>query len=66
VKVDAGEFDCIIVEPILRGPGVFTQQGRLTVWLTDDRRRLPVLMKSKVVIGHVAAILKSYEVAKKK
>ncbi|HKW13239.1 MAG TPA: DUF3108 domain-containing protein [Candidatus Krumholzibacteria bacterium] len=66
VKVDAGEFDCIIVEPILRGPGVFTQQGRLTVWLTDDRRRLPVLMKSKVVIGHVAAVLKSYVVAKKK
>jgi hypothetical protein len=66
VKVDAGEFDCIIVEPILRGPGVFTQQGRLTVWLTDDRRRLPVLMKSKAVIGHVAAILKSYQVAKKK
>jgi hypothetical protein len=49
-----------VVEPILRGPGVFTQQGRLSVWLTDDRRRLPVLMKSKVVIGHVAAILKSY------
>jgi hypothetical protein len=66
VKVDAGEFDCIIVEPILRGPGVFTQQGRLTVWLTDDRRRMPVLMKSKVAIGHVAAILKSYQTAKKK
>lgn len=65
VKVDAGEFDCIVVEPILRGPGVFTQQGRLTVWLTDDRRRMPVLMKSKVVIGHVAAVLKSYQVAKK-
>lgn len=65
VKVDAGEFDCIIVEPVLRGPGVFTQKGRLTVWLTDDRRRMPVLMKSKVVIGHVAAILKSYDGVKK-
>jgi hypothetical protein len=63
VKVDAGEFDCLVVEPILRGPGVFTQQGRLTVWLTDDDVRMPVLMKSKVVIGHVAAILKSYQLA---
>ncbi|HEX6790961.1 MAG TPA: DUF3108 domain-containing protein [Candidatus Krumholzibacteria bacterium] len=65
VKVDAGEFDCIVVEPILRGPGVFTQKGRLTVWLTDDHRRMPVMMKSKVVIGHVAAILKSYQEPKK-
>ncbi len=63
VKVDAGEFDCLVVEPILRGPGVFTQKGRLTVWLTDDEVRMPVLMKSKVVIGHVAAILKSYQIA---
>jgi hypothetical protein len=63
VKVDAGEFDCLVVEPILRGPGVFTQKGRLTVWLTDDDVRMPVMMKSKVVIGHVAAILKSYETA---
>jgi hypothetical protein len=54
-----------VVEPILRGPGVFTQKGRLTVWLTDDARRMPVLMKSKVVIGHVAAVLKSYKVAEK-
>jgi hypothetical protein len=65
VKVEAGEFDCLVVEPILRGPGVFTQKGRLTVWVTDDRRRMPVLMKSKVIIGHVAAVLKSYQVAKK-
>ncbi|HEX5132975.1 MAG TPA: DUF3108 domain-containing protein [Candidatus Krumholzibacteria bacterium] len=63
IKVDAGEFDCLVVEPILRGPGVFTQQGRLTVWITDDDRRIPVLMKSKVVIGHVAAVLKSYQTA---
>ena len=63
VKVDAGEFDCLVVEPILRGPGVFTQKGRLTVWLTDDDVRMPVLMKSKVVIGHVAAVLKSYQPA---
>ena len=65
VKVDAGEFDCLVVEPILRGPGIFTQKGRLMVWLTDDERRMPVLMKSKVVIGHVAAILKSYQPPKK-
>lgn len=63
VKVDAGEFDCLVVEPLLLGPGVFTQRGRLTVWLTDDEYRLPVLMRSKVAIGHVAAILKEYTLA---
>lgn len=65
VTVDAGTFDCIVVEPILRGPGIFTQKGRLTVWLTDDRNKIPVLMKSKVVIGSVAAVLKEYKLAER-
>jgi hypothetical protein len=65
VTVDAGTFNCIVVEPILRGPAVFTQKGRLTVWLTDDRYKMPVLMKSSVVIGSVAAVLKEYTLAEK-
>jgi hypothetical protein len=63
VKVDAGTFDCLVLEPILRGPAIFTQKGRLTVWVTDDRYRIPVLMKSKIVIGSVAAVLKEYTLA---
>lgn len=65
VTVDAGTFDCFVVEPILRGPAIFTQKGRLTVWFTDDRYKIPVLMKSKVVIGSVAAVLKEYTLANK-
>jgi len=65
VTVGAGTFNCLVVEPILRGPGLFTQKGRLTVWLTDDRYRVPVLMKSKVIIGHVAAVLKEMKLADK-
>lgn len=65
ITVDAGTFRCLVVEPVLRGPGLFTQKGRLTVWLTDDRYKVPVLMKSKVVIGHVAAVLKEMKLADK-
>jgi len=65
VTVDAGTFDCLVVEPLLRGPAIFTQKGRLTVWVTDDTTRMPVLMKSKVVIGHVSAVLKEYTLTEK-
>lgn len=65
VTVEAGTFDCLVVEPILRGPAIFSQKGRLTVWVTDDRYKMPVLMKSKVIIGHVSAVLKEFTRAKK-
>ncbi len=61
VKVPAGEFDCIIIEPIMREEGIFKRKGRLAIWLTDDKRRMPVLMKSKLPIGSIDARLKSYK-----
>jgi len=65
VQVEAGVFDCIVVEPLLKTSGVFRHKGRLTVWLSDDKNRLPVLMKSKVVIGAIAAVLKEYTLSPK-
>jgi hypothetical protein len=60
IKVEAGEFDCLVVKPILQTPGIFEQKGSLTVWLTDDEIKMPVLMKSKVVIGSISTELISY------
>jgi hypothetical protein len=51
----------IVVEPVLaEGTGLFVKEGRLKVWLTDDARRIPVRLRSKVAIGSVAADLESY------
>ena len=58
VKVPAGTFDCIVVEPILEGEGLFNQKGRLAIWLTDDEKKIPVLMKSKVLVGSIDAELR--------
>jgi len=56
VKVSGGKFDCFVLEPILRQPGIFITKGKkVEVWITADERRMPVKMRSEVVIGHVAA-----------
>jgi hypothetical protein len=61
VKVKAGTFDCIVVEPLLLASGIFKHEGRLKVWLTDDRLKMPVLMKSKVLVGSITAELTEYQ-----
>ncbi len=61
IEVPAGTFDCVVVEPILKASGIFKQKGKLTVWLTDDEVKMPVLMKSKVVIGSISTELTSYK-----
>ena len=64
VKVAAGKFDCWLLEPHLRAPGIFVAKGKkVEVWLTADERRMPVRMRSEVAIGHVAAELTNYKAA---
>lgn len=63
VEVPAGTFDCVVVEPVMRTAGLFRHKGSLKVWLTDDARRVPVLMRSKVIIGSVSAVLTTLEAA---
>jgi hypothetical protein len=60
VQTPAGKFDCVAVEPILKAGGIFKNKGRLVIWLTDDERRMPVLMKSKVTIGSISVVLQEY------
>lgn len=61
VDTPAGKFDTIVVEPMLRTPGLFKHEGSLTIWLTDDERKMPVLMKSKISVGSISVILTDYE-----
>jgi hypothetical protein len=61
ISVSAGSFDCLVVEPLLQSVGVFKHEGKLTVWLTDDRLKMPVLMKSKVLVGSISAELSEYQ-----
>jgi len=60
VKVPAGEFDCLVVEPVIIGDGLFQHEGKLTIWLTDDARKMPVLMKTRVKVGSIDASLKEF------
>jgi len=54
----------LVVEPQLaEGTGLFVRKGRLQIWLTDDARRIPVRMRSKVPVGSVSADLESCELA---
>ncbi|MEW6713808.1 MAG: DUF3108 domain-containing protein [Nitrospirota bacterium] len=57
ITTSAGGFDTIVIKPLLKSEGVFLQKGEIYIWLTDDEKRLPVMLKSKVKIGSFTAEL---------
>jgi len=63
VEVPAGKFDCVLVEPVLKSEGIFKSKGQMLVWLSDDERRIPVQVKSKVPIGSISVALTDMRLA---
>lgn len=57
IKVPAGEFNTIVIEPMVKPEGVFEGKRGAYIWLTDDSRRIPVKAQTKVTVGSVTAVL---------
>lgn len=59
-KVPAGEFNTIVVQPVIRTKGLFGQGGKAEIFLTDDAARQLVYLRSEIpVVGSVTLHLRS-------
>jgi uncharacterized protein DUF3108 len=60
VKVPAGTYQAIVIQPIIKSKGIFSEKGHAEMWLTDDSRRLLVQMKTDLSIGSLNLYLRGY------
>lgn len=61
IKTPLGTFRTILIKPIMKTEGIFDRKGDIHIWLTDDEKRIPVQLKTKVAVGHINAILVSHK-----
>jgi hypothetical protein len=60
VKVPAGTFNAIVVQPVIKTKGIFSENGHAEVWLSDDERHIMLQLKSQLKFGSLNLYLKSY------
>lgn len=57
IETPLGTFKTILIKPVMKSEGIFYRKGDILIWLTDDEKRLPVLVKTKVLVGSITATL---------
>ncbi len=62
LQTGLGELTTIKVKPVLLFEGVHERTGDVYVWLTDDKRRIPVQVKGAIRIGSLVARLAGWQV----
>jgi Protein of unknown function (DUF3108) len=60
VSVPAGTYHTIVIQPVIKSKGIFSEKGHAEMWLTDDSRRLLVQMKTDLSIGSLNLYLRGY------
>jgi hypothetical protein len=60
VTVPAGTFDAIVVKPLIRTSGLFSDGGEAEIYFSDDDARIVVQLKTKLSIGTLTMQLESF------
>jgi hypothetical protein len=60
ITVPAGTFNTIVVKPVIRTSGLFSEGGEAEVYYSDDERRMIVMVRTKFSIANMTMQLESF------
>lgn len=52
IRVPAGEFNTILIKPMFKSEGLFLKKGEVYIWLSDDEKRIPVMIEIQTKAGN--------------
>lgn len=55
-----GKINTLIFRPLVQSGRVFKEQESVTIWITDDKNKIPVKMKASLAVGSLRADLEDY------
>jgi hypothetical protein len=61
IKTKAGKIKCLKFNPILQKGRIFKNEADMTVYISDDENKIPVMVEAKIIVGSVKMELTKYD-----
>lgn len=61
VKIRKGKFKCLKFVPVIQEGRIWKSEEDLAVWITNDKNKIPLLAKTKILVGSIKMELSGYE-----
>ena len=61
IKIRKGKFNALKFCPVIQTGRVFKKEEDLTVWISDDKNKIPLCAKAKILFGSVKFEVVDYE-----
>ena len=56
-----GKIECMKFRPLVQSGRVFEEQESLTLWVSDDKNRLPIRLQANILVGSIKADLENFK-----
>lgn len=64
LKTKIGEFETLVISPIMPENSLFSGKNPIKAWLSADRRKIPLKIKAELLIGSLEIDIKEYNPGK--
>ncbi len=61
IKTKFGKVSSMVFRPMVLSGRVFKEQESLTVWISDDKNKVPLKIKADLAVGSISADLNEYK-----
>lgn len=61
IKTKFGNISAMVFRPMVLAGRVFKEQESLTVWISDDKNKVPLKIKADLAVGSISADLNEYK-----
>ena len=61
ISLRKGKFRCLKFVPVVQEGRIFKNEKDLNVWITDDENKIPILVKSKILVGSIKMEVTGWE-----
>ena len=61
IKLRKGKFRCLKFQPVVIEGRTFKDSEDLKVWITDDKNRIPILIKAEIFLGSIKMEVVEYK-----
>ncbi|MFI5203958.1 MAG: DUF3108 domain-containing protein [Flavobacteriales bacterium] len=61
ISLRKGKFKCLKFVPVVQTGRIFKNEEDLSVWITDDKNKIPILAKAKIWVGSIKMEVVEYK-----
>ncbi len=56
-----GDVRCLIFKPYVKSGRVFKEEESVTVWISDDKNKIPIQIKAELAVGSLVARIENFK-----